>query len=48
MEWETSKILGGVDASTESGFTMPTIPVFPPCSSYNDIRYPFTAIEFQY
>ena len=48
MEWETSKILGGVDASTESGFTMPTIPVFPPCSSFNDIRYPFTAIEFQY
>ena len=27
MEWETSKILGGVDASSESGFDMPTIPV---------------------
>ena len=27
MEWETSKILGDVDAHTESGFTMPKIPV---------------------
>ena len=48
MEWETSKILGGVDAASESGFTMPTIPVFPSCSSFIDIRYPFIAIEFQY
>ena len=28
MEWETSKILGDVDASSESGFNMPKIPVF--------------------
>lgn len=49
MEWETSKILGGVDASSESGFTMPTIPVIPLFfASFIDIRYLFTAIEFQY
>jgi aspartate-semialdehyde dehydrogenase len=29
MEWETSKILGGVDASSDTGFTMPRIPVPP-------------------
>jgi aspartate-semialdehyde dehydrogenase len=29
MEWETSKILGGTDASSESGFSMPKIPVPP-------------------
>jgi aspartate-semialdehyde dehydrogenase len=29
MEWETSKILGDVDASSESGFSMPEIPVHP-------------------
>jgi len=28
MEWETSKILGDVDAKGETGFHMPTIPVF--------------------
>jgi aspartate-semialdehyde dehydrogenase len=27
MEWETSKILGDVDATTASGFVMPRIPV---------------------
>jgi aspartate-semialdehyde dehydrogenase len=27
MEWETSKILGDIDASSESGFAMPKIPV---------------------
>ena len=27
MEWETSKILGGVDPTSESGFNMPQIPV---------------------
>jgi aspartate-semialdehyde dehydrogenase len=27
MEWETSKILGATDASSESGFAMPKIPV---------------------
>jgi len=28
MEWETSKILGDIDASTKSGFNLPKIPVF--------------------
>ena len=29
MEWETSKILGDIDATSESGFKMPKIPVLP-------------------
>jgi aspartate-semialdehyde dehydrogenase len=32
MEWETSKILGDVDAASGSGFSMPEIPVSPPLS----------------
>jgi len=32
MEWETSKILGGVDATSESGFDMPTVPVSVHCN----------------
>jgi aspartate-semialdehyde dehydrogenase len=27
MEWETSKILGDIDVSSESGFNLPRIPV---------------------
>lgn len=32
MEWETSKILGDVDAKAESGFDMPKIPVSVHCN----------------
>jgi hypothetical protein len=43
MEWETSKILGDVDAASGSGFSMPEIPVSP---LYRRLinRYLFTAI----
>jgi aspartate-semialdehyde dehydrogenase len=33
LEWETSKILGDTDVSSESGFAMPKIPVADPYSS---------------
>ena len=32
MEWETSKILGSVDAKSQSGFDMPKIPVSVHCN----------------
>ena len=43
MEWETSKILGDVDTSSESGFHMPKIPVYALTWNATNYRYPSTA-----